>query len=243
MKVVLQDIAPPIASLSKEYKKILLMNGLQFYPHDDCQDAYHEIALHTLSKTNIKKSSWNIISKKNNALILEHITRSRNIICTTSDALTSLHHCMYTLNAYSEIIPITSSIRANIIREIYTAASHGNYVSGISLKNMESKLSNTTYTHNGIFIALVINEYVLLPKASSTIDKIKKTKKSLKIFSKELLPACTWFARKIGIHASDDFCITSDQLRSMTDSELASHIHHFTVFAEMDDLDRTRVTR
>ena len=134
-----------------------------------------------------------------------------------------------------EIIPITSPIRARIIKEIKQLAEEGFSVSGIAIKKTDSKSSTTQDDHNKIFIALVVHEYFLLSKI--------KSNNTIKIFSKELLPTCKWFARKIGVHASHDFCITSDQLQSMDDAELESLLNTTTVFAEMTPLDLERVSR
>lgn len=249
MKVILQDIASPIASLEKDFKKILFANGQKMYPHDLPQDEYQELALHALEET-IKNTNWKVtsntihgkfsVSKKK---ILQHVTRSRNILCTTADALFVLHHSSSTLNEHSEIIPITSEIRSRLIKEINLSASEGNSLVGIGIKRIESSSSDTRDIHNSIFIGFAVYEYSLSPDVSTTIDNFKNSDVSVKIFSKELLSTCKTIARKLGINASNDFCITSDQLQSMEDTELASHLPHTTIFAEIKPLDRDRVTR
>lgn len=250
MKILLQDIIPLQNASTERYDKIVMMNGEYFYPHEQPQNEYHEFVLHILEDSAIKNSSWKIISTqhaKNNSeikkQILEHVTRSRNILCSTSDALSALHHSSYTLNADSEIIVLTSKLRANIIKNIYAYSAEGNSVSGVAIKKIESKSSSIRDLHNGIFIALVLRKYILPPFPSTTADKIKNSNGSIKIFSKELLPACKWYARKIGVHASDDFCITSDALQSMNDAELSRYIHHTTIFAQMRPSDFERVSR
>lgn len=243
MNIVLQDIVSPIATREDRFKKIILTNGDTFYPHDIPQNEYHEIALHALGEKNILQSTWKIISENNNKKILEHVTRSRNILCTTADASSILHHSSFTLNSHSEIIPITSNIRARIMKEIKQLAEEGFSISGISIKKIDSKSSTTHDNHNGIFIALVLHEYSFLPNAQNIISEKIDSKNTIKIFSKELLPTCKWFARKIGVHASHDFCITSDQLQSMNDTELESLLDSTTVFAEMTPLDLERVSR
>lgn len=235
MKIILQDIVPPIAERAERFKKVILTNGETLYPNDIPQNEYQEIAMHALGEKNISKNKWKIISQKNNKKILEHVTRSRNILCTTADANSILHNSSFTLNSDSEIIPLTSSIRARTLKEIKHFALDGFSVSGIAINKMDSKLSITADGHNGIFIALVLHEYFVL----SNIQQ----KNSTIIFSKELLPTCKWFARKIGVHASDDFCITSDYMQSIDDAELASILNHTTVFAEMTPLDLERVSR
>jgi len=250
MNIILQDIIAPFAELAKIFKKIIFMNGDVFYAHDNVQNEYHEIVLLTLEEKRIQNNSWKKISSKtdnkNNystKIILEHITKSRNILCITADALSVLHHSSYTLNENSEIISITSEMRFNIINKILTYAAEGNSVIGIAIKKIESKSSNTRDFHNGIFIAIVLREYILLSNASTTAYEYKNSKETIKIFSKELLPTCKWFARKIGVPALGDFCITSDLLESMSDTELALHMHHTTIFAEMRPLDFVRVSR
>jgi hypothetical protein len=250
MKIVLQDITPPIASLAEGFKKIIFSNGTHFYPHDLPQDEYQELALHALEENNGKNNKWKIISNTTSGKfsphkkqILQHVTRSRNILCTTSDARSVLHHSSYILNEHFEIVPITSELRAQLLKEINQYASEGNSVSGIGIKRIESSSSDTRNIHNGIFIAMVLHEYILSPDVSTTIDKMKNSNASIKIFSNELLSTCKSIARKIGINASNDLCITSDQLQSLPDSELASHLSHTTIFAEMKALDRERVSR
>ncbi len=250
MKIALQDITPNIASLSEGFKKIIFTNGIHFYPHDIAQDEYQELALHALEENKGKNSKWKMISNSisgkfspKKKQILQHVTRSRNILCTTSDAHSILHHSSYMLNEHLEIIPLTSETRARLMKEINQYASEGNSVSGIAIKKIESSSSDTRNIHNGIFIALALHEYFLSPDVSTTVDTMKKSNVSIKIFSKELLPTCKAIARKIGVNASDDLCITSDQLQSMSDAELSPHLVHTTIFAEMKPLDRERVTR
>lgn len=250
MKIVLQDITPPIASRAEGFKKIIFSNGIHFYPHDLPQNEYQELALHAVEEQSGKKSNWKLIShtmsgkfSPKKKQILQHVTRSRNMLCTTSDALSALHHSSYILNEHDEIIPLTSKLRAKLIKEINHYASEGNSVLGIVIKKIESSSSNTHDIHNGIFIALALHEYILFPNVSTTIHNLKKSDASIKIFSKELLSTCKSIARKIGINASNDLCITSDLLQSMNDTELASHLSHTTIFAEMKPIDRERVTR
>lgn len=250
MKIVLQDILPPIATRAEGFKKIIFTNGIDFYPHDLPQNDYQEIALHALEEKNMKNKKWKITSSEMNGKFsprkkqtLQHVTRSRNLLSTTSDAPSILHHSSYTLNAESEIIPITSSMRAEMLKKIYELASEGNSVSGIAIKKIEASNSDTGHIHNGIFIALVLHEYFLFPDSSTTIDAMKNSKAAIKIFSKELLPTCKAIARKIGVNASNDFCIASDALQSMSDSELLSHLPYTTIFAEMRPIDKERVSR
>ncbi|MEK7500421.1 MAG: hypothetical protein AAB649_07540 [Patescibacteria group bacterium] len=250
MKIKLLDIIASENQTTGNYDKIVLTNGEYFYPHDQSENEYHELVIKALEENSTKIGSWKITSNsphKNNPdikkQILEHVTRSRNILTYKSDALTVLHHSAYTLNTDSEIIPLSSKLRAEIIKKIYAYSSEGNRVSGISIKKIESKTSSTTDFYNGIFIALVLRKYILPKTTSRTADKNQKSKISTKIFSKELLPTCKWYARKIGVHASDDFCITSDALQSMDDAELSRHLNHTTIFAQMRPLDFERVSR
>ncbi len=250
MKIALQDIIPPIASKAERFKKIILAAGTTFYPNDIPQNEYEEIILHTLGDTGIKNPKWKTLSRGASGkfspvtnTILQHVTRSRNIFSTTADAHFILHHSTYTLNSNLEIIPITSKMRAGIMREINQYASEGNSISGIAIKRIESSSSNTRNIHNGIFIALALHEYSLLPDANKKIDAMKNSDTSIKIFSNELLPTCKYLARKIGINASNDCCITSDDMQSMDDSTLVTHLTHTTIFAQMKNIDRDRITR
>lgn len=249
MKIVLQDINAPIASLSDGFKRIIFSNGFHFYPHDIPQDEYQELILHALEQGN-KNNKWKLISTSvsgkfspKKKQIFQHVTRSKNILCITSDALSVLFHSSYILNEHLEIIPITSEIRTRILKEINSLASEGNSVSAIAIKKIESSSSDTRNIHNAIFVALAIHEYFLFPNVSTTIDNIKKSDTAIKIFSKESLATCKAIARKIGINASDDLCITSDLAQSMNDNELIPHLFHTTIFAEMTPLDRERITR
>ncbi|MDA1169423.1 MAG: hypothetical protein O3A36_03740 [bacterium] len=250
MKILLQDIVPSQKDSTTRYDKIVMMNGEYFYPHEQPQNEYHEFVLHALDDNVLKNSSWKVISthQVKNSIgtkkqILEHVTRSRNILCSTSDGLSALHHSSYILNSNSEITLLSSQLRAQIIKNIYEYSSQGNSVLGVAIKKIESKSSNTQDVHNGIFIALVLRKYILQKNESITADKRKKLNIEIKVFSKELLPACKWYARKIGVHASDDFCITSDALQSMDDTELSNYIHHTNIFAQMRPMDLQRVSR
>lgn len=251
MNIRLQDISAPLASPSSRFHKIIIMNGDYYYPQDTIQHDYHEFTLRALGEDTFQKSLWKLQSShspKNsfynfNLQVLEHATKSRNILLVSGDAISILHHCSFTLNENFEIIPLTSSIRAGIIKNIYGFASEGYSVSGIAIKKIESKFRITADFHNGIFIAMTLREYNLFSNHRITTDNKKNNTIVTKIFSKELLPTCKWFARKIGVTASDDFCITSDVLQSMSDAELATQIHHLNIFAQMRPIDLERVSR
>ncbi len=71
----------------------------------------------------------------------------------------------------------------------------------------------------------------------------QKNISSIRIFSNDNLYTCMAVAHAAGIRSSLDACVTSSDIRSMSDSEVLSILPHTIIFSELNDLDKQRLIR
>ncbi len=166
------------------------------------------------------------------AALLEHPTQARNIVLVTGDARTVLHHCT-----------LASSTRHAIEQEIFMRESEGFFPIGIAFKHTHTSDLSRDTIHELTCIGIAHTAFEIIPEASHIIRKLHDKIIQIKIVSPMALRLSQSIARKIGLSASEDTCITGNTLALMSDNELRMHAPRVSIFSELEFADEQRITR
>ncbi len=239
MEIAIQKLVAPHVLLQSDAQDIVLANN-EHYP----------IAMHALTGRNDAESKWKILfhteHEKNfriNKKLIQHKTQADNLLCITAHPSFILHHSSWILDKHGVRIPLSSRLRHAIQQEIHRRAAEGNAINAIGIKHIEyndfshARMDNLTFVGFGVF------PYEISPAARDAVDALRKKNIQVKLFSHDLLETSRTIARKMGIPALPEFSLTSDEIQSMHDRELAPLLDDIHVFAEMNLLDLIRITR
>ncbi|MCL1944628.1 MAG: magnesium-translocating P-type ATPase [Firmicutes bacterium] len=140
-------------------------------------------------------------------------------------------------------VPLTDSIKANILQKVEKLSSEGLRVLCIAQKNNPSV--------EGVFGIHDENDMVLIgylafldpPKQSATaaLQALKEHGVQIKILTGDSLPVTRCVASKVGLNA-DRFLIGS-QITSMTDAELSAACQEVTIFAKLTPQQKVRIVK
>ncbi len=166
------------------------------------------------------------------AALLEHPTQARNIVVVTGDARTVLHRCH-----------IASTIRHTIEQEIFAQESEGFFPIGIAYKHTHASDLSRDTIHELTYIGIAQTTFEIIPESSHIVRKLHDKKIHTKIISPMALRLSQSIARKLGIAASEDVCITGNNLASMSDNELRMYAPRVNIFSELEFADAQRITR
>ena len=166
------------------------------------------------------------------AALLEHPTQARNIVLVTGDARTILHYCS-----------LDSQTRYVIEQEIFTQESEGFFPIGIAFKHTHAPELSRDTIHELTLIGFANTSFELMQDASRIIRSLHEKKIQIKIVSPMALRLSQSIARRIGIGALEDICITGNTLALMSDNELRIHAPRVNIFSELEFADEQRITR
>lgn len=166
------------------------------------------------------------------AALLEHPTQARNILLASGDARTILHHSS-----------LSSLIRHASQQEFIRLESHGILPIGIAIKHMHRSKLTRDDIHEMIFIQTANASFGIVPESRHIIRKLDDKGIQVKIVSSMPLRLSQAIARSVGMIASEDSCITGNDLTCMSDDELRGHVIQMNIFSELEFADEQRIAR
>lgn len=239
MDIAIRKPIAPFAFRTDQVKDIILVHN-EYYP----------IATHVLTGKNEGESKWKILldteHRRNfrvNKKLIQHKTQADNLLCITADPSFILDHSSWTVDKNNSRIPLSSKIRSTLAKEMHRYAALGNSLSAIGIKNIEYNDFADSHIHNLTFIGFGIFPYDVPPEVRTTTDSLRTKGVHVKLFSADLLPTSQAIARKMGIPALRELSLTSHEMQSMHDHELAPLLEDIHIFAEINLLDFIRITR
>lgn len=175
----------------------------------------------------------NIAGTSLESILVTHRTKSENILFISGDVADVLHA---THMPSSEKFMLQKNLEHLMKkRNKIIAVAHG--------AQYESTINKHSIHQLQWLGAFSIPLYMHADIDSIHNELTRKNISSVKIFSNENLHTCKAVARAAGIRSSFDACITGSDIRSMSDAEVLSTIPHTTIFSELHEVDKIRLTR
>lgn len=175
----------------------------------------------------------NITGTSLESTLVTHRTKSENILFISGDVVDVLHA---THMPSSEKFILQKNLEELMKkRNKIIAVAHG--------AQYESRINKNSIHQLQWLGAFSIPLYMNTDIESIHKELAQKNISSVKIFSHENLHTCKAVAHAAGIRSSFDACITGSDIRSMSDAEVLSILPHTTIFSELHDVDKMRLTR
>lgn len=177
------------------------------------------------------------------AALLEHPTQTRNIIVSTGSAREMLHRSSSVVMPNGEVVLLSSVLRYTTEQAITAHEAAGYFPIGIAIKHTPNPTLSHDTTHEMVFVGTANSMFDVMPQSPRAIEKLHTKNIGVKIISSMPMQLSKSIARKIGILASEDSCITGDMLASISDKEAREYISHMNIFSELAPYDIPRITR
>ncbi|HSX25348.1 MAG TPA: hypothetical protein VLG69_05260 [Candidatus Andersenbacteria bacterium] len=185
------------------------------------------------------KKGWKHLSEIHNfhytnlqSHLVTHRTKSENILFVSGNPFQVLHYTH-----------MRSGEKYYLQKNLEEIISQGFHVTGIGYKQQYHSDIYDNDVHGLQWLGALRAELKIKKDIDSVLKKLREQHISLRIFSSEPLHACRAVAKKIGIQSSHEVCVTGTDIQSMNDTEVASIIPHTILFAELNEIDKIRLTR
>jgi Ca2+-transporting ATPase len=181
---------------------------------------------------------------KYRATLNDHPTQATRYLFVNGAPEVLLAKSCMSINEKGELREIDSSIRFEMQQKIEGLAREGNRLLGVAVRrNVNEKEIDHTSIERLVFLGVLVIKDPVRSDVKKVIARTEDAGIAVKIVTGDHMETARSIAREVGIVASEDSVMSSDDIQKLTDVELEDVVEQTTIFARVTPLDKQRIVK